>query len=340
MKRRPFLKIASTIAGASTLGLAELIAAAREEMPYRPLGKTGMKISVSGYSGFALAHGTQEEGNKAIRNAIDLGVNYFDVAPAYLDSEEKMGIAMEGISRDKYYLACKTKMRDKDDARKELEQSLKRLKTDHFDVYQFHYIRNQDEVEQIFGPNGAMETFAKAKEEGKIRFIGFSSHTTKAAVSALKQYPFASILFPLSFVEYYKIGLGKEVLEEAEKAGTGVLAMKALCGGAWNNDEKRNHEWWYKTLNDPEEISLAMRFSLSLKGVAACFSPAFLDLNEKSIAAMRSSYKPVTKEELAMLEEKARKSISIFEKEEKGIAMGNLPDSHYACPEQCRDYFA
>lgn len=161
----------------------------------------------------------------AVRNAFDRGLNYYDVAPAYENGrcETRMGVGLQDIQRDKYFLACKTKRRDKDGCREELEQSLKLLKTDYFDVYQLHHLVQPDDVKKALGPGGAMETILKAKEEGKIRAIGFSAHTTQAALEAMNGFDFDTVMFPINYVEYYSHGFGQDVLELAEKKNGGAL---------------------------------------------------------------------------------------------------------------------
>jgi len=156
MKRRSFLKTAGTVAGGYALGLDRALVAegagtqAGEEkvngMPLRVLGRTGRKISIVGFPGLSLVNYDQERGTKGLHDAFDRGVNYFDVAPAYGngEAEEKMGIGLQGIDRSKIFLSCKTKMRDKAGAGEELERSLKRLKTDYFDLYQLHHFWNAE----------------------------------------------------------------------------------------------------------------------------------------------------------------------------------------------------
>jgi len=157
MKRRSFLKIAGGIAAGSAIGAKAVVAAEKPAsaqkqekvngLPRRVLGRTGQTISVVGFPGLALSNYDQEQCNAGLRNAFERGVNYFDVAPAYGkdgDCEKKMGIGLQGLDRSKIFLACKTKMRDKEGALKELDRSLERLKTDHFDLYQLHHIRTPD----------------------------------------------------------------------------------------------------------------------------------------------------------------------------------------------------
>lgn len=328
MKRRTFLKTVGGAAGATVLlrfpfisqSFAADTRASDLPLPRRELGKTGLIISTAGFSGFALNKYDQEECNRGVRSALDKGVNYFDVAPAYGESENRMGIALQGVDRSKYYLACKTKMRDAKGAMEELERSLKRLKTDYFDVYQLHHLRRPEEVQQALGPGGAMEAILKAKEQGKVRFIGFSAHTQKAALEALKSFNFDTVMFPINFVEYYKFDFGKSVLEEAEKRGVGVLAMKAMSWGGWKRNEQQTRKWWYRSAETVEEVNLAVRFALSFALVAAAFSPAYLDLIDKCIEAAKI-YRPLTEAERQKLKEIAQTRDSLFKREEDAVAI-------------------
>lgn len=348
MKRRPFLRIVGSIAGSCSVGLQSSIAAVAGfknrdantcEIPLRELGRTGEKLPTVVFPGLALMHHEQDQCTKELHRFCEAGLNFFDVAPAYGNDgecEKKMGIGLQGLERSRYFLSCKTKMRDKDGARKELERSLQRLKTDYFDLYQLHYIRFPDEVKQALAPGGAMETILKAKEEGKIRYIGFSSHTTKGAIEALQQFKFDTAMFPINYVDYYSFGFGKEVLEEAEKQGTGVLAMKALCGGKVPKDKPNLRGWWYRTIEEPEEVDLAIRFALSQKSVVAAIPPSYLDLYEKSLTAAKT-FRPITEAELERLKGMAAKWESVFLEQQKQVSMAHphhdlaFPDSPYEC---------
>jgi len=132
-----------------------------------------------------------------VARAIDLGVNYFDMGPAYGrgEAEERGGPAMEPY-RNKIFLAGKTGMRTKAEAASELRESLKRMRTDHFDLYQFHAVTTMEEVKTIVGPRGALEAFVEAREQGLVRHLGFSAHTEEAALALMGHYDFDSILFP------------------------------------------------------------------------------------------------------------------------------------------------
>ena len=349
MKRRSFLKATGAVAGSYALGLPPATAqdtapakrkkAADAPMPLRTLGRTGRKISVVGFPGLALSNYDQDEGTKGIHDAFARGLNYFDVAPAYGrdgDCEKKMGIGLQGLDRSKYFLSCKTKMRDKQGSRKELERSLQRLKTDYFDLYQMHHIRFPDEVERALGPGGALETLLEAKKEGKVRHLGFSAHTTKGAVQLMKGFRFDTVMFPINFVEFFKIGFGKAVLELAKEQGVAVLGMKTLSMGAWPRGAERTRKWWYRTTETQQEVSLALRFTLSQPGVATGIPPSFLDLLDKAITAAKS-YRPLRDRQNEKLRKVAESCLSVFEREEKLVALGLppreplYPDSPHEC---------
>src|SRR5215472_14278870 len=241
MKRRTFLKTvggAASVAALGTHGMfaEEKVAETSQAMPRRTLGRTGVKLSVVGFPGLSLTHCDQEKGTAALHNAFERGVNYFDVAPNYGngDAEIKMGIGLQGLDRSKYFLSCKTHKRDKAAAQLELDRSLQRLKTDHFDLYQLHHLVTPAEVKHAFGPDGVMDVVLKAKEQGRIKFIGFSAHTTKGALEAMKSFKFDTVMFPINFVEFYTRGFGKEILALANEQGAAVIAIKPLSWGLFD----------------------------------------------------------------------------------------------------------
>ncbi|HEY5914914.1 MAG TPA: aldo/keto reductase [Verrucomicrobiae bacterium] len=331
MKRRTFLRTVGGVAGAAAMAGPRVFAAGDtvekvQGVPRRVLGRTGQRLSVVGFPGLALIHYPQEQCDRAIRDALDRGLNYFDVAPAYGDGqcETKMGLGLQGLNRSKYFLACKTKKRDKDGCREQLENSLKVLKTDHFDLYQLHHLVRPAEVKQALGPGGAMEAILKAKEEGKIKWIGFSAHTTKAALEALNGFDFDTVMFPINFVEYYTRDYGKQVLARAREKGAAVLAIKPLSWGTWPAGTKKTREWWYRSVEDQKDINLAMRFTLSQPGVVAGIPPSFLDLLDGTIKAAKA-YQPLDESATELLKQMAANRESIFLREEQQVALNSFP---------------
>lgn len=340
MKRRSFLKVMGGV-GAAALGIkpvlvseAEAAAAKTGEMHKRVLGRTGFKVSVVGFSGLGLMHYDQERCNAEVHKAFDRGLNYYDVAPAYGkdgDCEIKMGVALQGLDRSRYFLACKTKKRDAAGCREELERSLQRLKTDHFDLYQMHHLVKPEDVKTSLGPGGALETMLAAKKEGKIRAIGFSAHTTKAALAALCGFAFDTVMFPVNYVEYYTRGFGKDVLALAKEKGAAVLSIKTINSGAWPKGAERTRKWWYRPLEQQDDINLAYRWTLSLPGVVMGYPPAWMDLQERAITA-GIAYRPATEADAKKLEEMAKDCGSIFKREEDLVAY-HSPYPHH--PHEC-----
>jgi aryl-alcohol dehydrogenase-like predicted oxidoreductase len=343
MKRRSFLQAVGGAVGTGAMAGAAVSTQAQPSkvagVPRRVLGRTGREVSVVGFPGLALTHHEQDECTAGLHKAFENGINYFDVAPAYGREgacEIRMGIGLQGLKRDDYFLACKTKMRDKAGAREELDRSLDRLKTDHFDLYQLHCLQTEEHVKTALAPGGAMETILEAKEQGKIRAIGFSAHTTKAALMALENFRFDTAMFPISFVEYYTIGFGKPVLKLAAEQGVAVIAMKAMCRGRWPDDMERTRKWWYRSVEEKDEVDLAWRFALSQASVAAGIPPSFLDLVDKAVSAVRD-LQPITEAELEKARKIASTCRSLFLREEEKVAH-HSPHDHpiYAdCPHEC-----
>lgn len=327
MKRRSFLKLVGGGAAATTAGMERLfgdfkatddIVGRVAGLPRRVLGRTGREVSIVGFPGLALMRVDQAGADRAVKEAFDRGVNYYDNAPAYGrdgECEVRMGPALKSLDRSKLFLACKTKARDAAGAREELERSLRRHGTDHFDLYQMHHLVTLDEVKRAFARGGAIETFLKAREEGKIRWIGFSAHSTKAAVAALKAFEFDTAMFPISFAEYYLRDFGREVLTASVARGTAVIAIKSMCMGAWPEGMKKTREWWYRTTETPEEVGTALRFSLSLAPVASTVPPSYLDLLHRAIDAAKE-YVPATAGDRERLKELAKQCESLFLKED------------------------
>jgi predicted aldo/keto reductase-like oxidoreductase len=275
MERRDFLKQGALTAAAAAAanGVPEALAEATGTHPIarRPLGKTGESLSIIGMGGIVVMNSDPGEAASVVAEAVDRGINYFDVAPSYGNAQERLGPALAPY-RSKSFLACKTDARDKDGARKELENSLKLLKTDHLDLYQFHALTKMKDLDQVLAPDGAMETFEAARKEGKIRFIGFSAHSVETALAAIDRYPFDTILFPVNWVLFSRANFGPQVLERARDKGMGVLALKGMAKTTWSEVEAKNHpqpKCWYQPAGYPLEASLGLRWTLGHKITAA-----------------------------------------------------------------------
>jgi len=246
-------------------------------MEKRRLGRTDYMLSVAGFGGIVVMDETPEDAAKYVKEAIDRGVNYFDVAPTYGNAEERLGPALEPY-RDDVFLACKTIRRKRADAARQLGESLERLRTDHFDLYQLHGVTEMSEVDAITRPGGALEAFRQARESGKTRLIGFSAHDEEAALALMERFDFDTVMFPLNYVTWYEGGFGPRVLKEAQARGMGILALKALARTQWKEGEKRTWpKCWYKPVLDRREALMAARWTLS-RPVTAAVSPSHAEL--------------------------------------------------------------
>lgn len=312
MDRREFLT--GTTAAGIMAAIAPQLAAGRDEapVPRRRLGKTGREVSIIGYGGIVAMGRDQREVTREIIRFIDRGVNYFDVAPSYGngEAEERLGPALLG-RRDGLFLACKTERRDRQGAREALETSLKRLRTDHFDLYQLHAITTLEDVEKALGPGGAMETFVGAREKGYVRYLGFSAHSVEAALEAMRRFDFDTILFPFNWVCWMRGNFGPQVLKEARRRGMGCLALKAMAKAPWPAGAERTApKCWYEPHFDPAEAALALRFTLSLD-VTAAIPPGDERLFPLALE-VASRFKPLTEAERRQLQAKAETLEPLF----------------------------
>jgi len=264
MKRRNFIKIGA--AAGIALQFPEILAMYENigdgEIPRRILGKTGEKLSIVGFGGVALKNNGQDFADKLIPAAYNAGINYFDVSPRYGDAQERMGPPLKEY-RNKVFLACKTKFRDREGTEGDLHNSLKVLQTGHFDLYQFHMVSTLDEVDQIFSPDGAMEAVLKAKKDGKIRHIGFSAHDEPTALRMMEMFEFESILYPINCACWKNGDFGPKVYETARKQGMGILAIKAIARQRARKADRKYPNMFYNPFSEAEEIDNALKFTLS-----------------------------------------------------------------------------
>ncbi|MFN2336450.1 MAG: aldo/keto reductase [Bacteroidales bacterium] len=315
MKRRKFIVSAAAAVPAITLFPSDLSGMTRRMAPgkleKRSLGITGEMLSVIGFGGIVVMNATPAEASERVRMAIDAGVNYFDVAPSYGDAEVKLGPALEPY-RKNVFLACKTTERTKAGARKELEQSLMNMRTDHFDLYQHHAVITLEDVDTLLGPGGAMETFLEAKQEGKIRLIGFSAHSEEAAMALMERFDFDTILFPFSYAIWHAGNFGPRVLAKAKEKNMGILALKAMAKGPWQEgaDRTKYPKCWYEPLTSPEDITMGLRFTLS-HPVTAAIPPGDENLFRQALA-LSDKLKPLDQSEVISIKEKALKGVPLF----------------------------
>src|SRR5579862_2153868 len=304
MKRREFIKQAALTA-ATAAAASQVHAAGRtpaSPIARRALGKTGENLSMIGFGGIVVMDESPDAAANIVAEAVDRGINYFDIAPSYGNAQDRLGPALAPY-RKNVFLACKTEGRTRDDSRKQLEESLRLLKTDHVDLYQFHAFTKMKELDQVLGPGGAMETMESSKKEGKIRYIGFSVHSQETALAALDRYNFDTILFPVNWVLFTQAGFGPKILEKAQEKQMGILALKSMAKTVWPAEQKQSHpepKCWYQPARFPDEASLGLRWTLG-HPITAALPPG----DEKYFRLamdVAQNYKPLeTHEEQALL---------------------------------------
>lgn len=301
MDRRQFIK--TSVIGGSALALFNLWECEKTgyTFPRRRLGQTGEMLSIIGFGGILVKDEEQANANDLVAEAVAQGINYFDVAPTYGDAEDRLGPALKPY-RKNCFLACKTTERSKEGAEKELHESLKKLQTDYFDLYQLHALTKTEDVETAFGVGGAMEVFLKARQEGKVRFIGFSAHSEQAALLAMDNFDFDSLLFPINFVCWFQGNFGPQVVAKAQEKQMGILALKSMAFSLLPQGEKRHYEkCWYLPIDDDETANLTIRFTLS-QGTTAAIPPGEAKLFWKAVDIARN-FTPITAEEIEKLKE-------------------------------------
>jgi predicted aldo/keto reductase-like oxidoreductase len=262
-------------------------------LPTRPLGRTGVNVSILALGGWHIGAVKDEaEAIRIMHAAIDEGLTFFDNAWDYHDggSEEVMGKALaQGGKRDKVFLMTKNCGRDAKTTRQHLDDSLRRMKTDRLDLWQFHEINYDNDPEWIV-ERGALAEALKAQKEGKVRFLGFTGH--KSPHIHLKMLPvhtWDTVQMPINVCDHFYRSFGQQVVPEAVKRGVGPIGMKSLGGG--------KGELVQKNICTAEE---AHRFALSQPIAALVTGIDSMDVLKKNVETARK-FKPLHGEELQAL---------------------------------------
>ena len=247
-------------------------------MEYKVLGKTGLKISRLGFGGIPIQKIDAEGTKKLIEELVNEGVNFIDTARGYTVSEEYLGFALDGV-RDKFVLATKSMSRTKEAMERDIEISLKNLRTDYIDLYQIHNPSAKD-IEQVTAKGGALEALIEAREAGKIGHIGITLHSAELFAKAVEMPWVETVMFPYNIVETQ----GEALIEECAKRDIGFICMKPLAGGAI------------------EDASVALRFVVSNPNVTVVI-PGMSDMAEiaQNVSAV-SDTSPLSSEEKEKIE--------------------------------------
>lgn len=296
LTRREFVKLTVVTGIAASAAPSVWAAEAENEIPRRPLGRTGEKVSIIGVGGYHIGLPRDEqEGIRIIRTAIDRGINFMDNCWDYLDgvSEVRMGKALRDGYRQKVFLMTKIDGRPKKLAAQQIDECLKRLQTDRIDLMQFHEMVRMGDPDRIFAPGGAMEAVQEAQKAGKIRFIGFTGHKDPAIhlrtleLAAEHKFRFDTVQMPLNVMDAHFRSFEKKVLPVLVKEGIGVLGMKPLGSGAILRSS---------TVNATECLQYAMNLPTS---TVITGMDSMRTLNQAVEAAR--TFKPMTQEQVAAL---------------------------------------
>ena len=260
------------------------------EIPKRILGRTGAAVTILGLGGEGVlrTQGYEKQAYALINRAIDLGINYFESARAYADSESYYGLALKE-RRKELFLNSKSHARDKKGALQHLHETLRNMQTDYLDLWQIHDVRTEEDLQEIFGSQGALEAFIEAREKGLVRFIGITGHHDPEILErCIDKFSFDTVLLPINPAEPHYQSFIDTALPLARKKKMGIIAMKVY--------------WRGFALKIPRISSLEpfLRFALShpiSTAVIGCDNIEQLEENVRFAA----SFKPIPGKEMQLL---------------------------------------
>lgn len=263
-------------------------------IPKRSLGKTNHNATIFGLGGEGILRtsGYFKEAESVIKKAVEVGVNYFDTAPAYQQSRDYLGkFLWKYAKRKNVFLASKTHDRTYEGTLSLVEDSLKRLNTDYLDLLQLHDLREKEDLNEIFSENGAIHAFEELKNQGKIRFMGITGHhDPDILIEAIKRYDFDTVLLCVNAGDSHYLPFITTVIPEARKKGMGVIAMKVTSQG---------HALSSIKMEEAFNFSLSHDIDLAIIG---CKTPQEVEQN----AFLAMNFKPLSKEGLANIEDKTK----------------------------------
>lgn len=295
-------------------------------MERRRLGRIGHMSSVLIYGGAALGEVTQDVADASIQQALDAGINHFDTAAGYGESEVRLGAWMARI-RDRIFLATKTGNRTASDAYDSIRRSLERLRTDHIDLIQLHAVCDLEDLGRATGPGGALEGAIRARDEGLVGAIGITGHGMKAPavhLEALRRFPFDTVLTPCNYRLWIEPEYRRELeaLEEEIRAqDAGLMFIKALARNLWRSEEQHAFDTWYEPLDDQPTIDAAVAFALSRSAATGIATAGDVHLLPLMIEAERRAAGTSAEEAIGQLA-----TVSEFEPPFVRVAGREVPD--------------
>lgn len=243
-------------------------------METRQFGRTGHHSTVAIFGAAAFYEISQQDADLVMEQVVEAGINHIDIAPSYGQAEERLGPWMPR-ERGRFFLGCKTMERTKEGAWNELRQSLRRLQTETFDLYQCHAITTMEELDLVTMRGGALEAFVEARREGLIRSIGITGHgvdAPKIYLEALRRFDFDSVLFPLNFVQMgipeYRRST-EELIAACRGKDVGTMIIKSITKAPWG-ERRHTATTWYEPFEEFEIIQQAVDFALSYDVTGLC----------------------------------------------------------------------
>lgn len=261
-------------------------------MQRRRLGRLGHESSVLVYGAAALGSVDQDMADRSVQEALDAGINHFDVAASYGDAELRLGPWMPRIRQD-IFLATKTGERERDAAWAQINASLERLQTDRVDLLQLHAVGDLDELDRAVGTGGALEAAVRAQDQGMVGAIGITGHGVHAAdthLEALRRFPFATVLTPLNPVlwreESYRSAY-QALVEEVQRQDAGLMTIKTVSRRNWPDGVDGGYATWYEPYDDAARIRAAVSWVLAHQEITGLATAGDVRLLEMIIAAER-----------------------------------------------------
>jgi predicted aldo/keto reductase-like oxidoreductase len=286
----------------ASAGLALPLAQSQSSgMIYRPLGKTGEKVSAIGLGGAHIGRAASPQlATAVIHSAVDHGITFMDNCWDYVDgeAERRMGVALRDGYRQKVFLMTKFDGRTKESAAKQIDESLQRLQTDHIDLMQYHENIRLEDPDRFFAEGGPLEALLEAKKAGKIRFIGFTGHKDPIVhlrmleMSAQHKFHFDTCQMPLNLMDYHFRSFAHQVVPRLVEQGIAVLAMKTMGSGIILNS---------KTVTPVE----CLHYALNLPTSVVITGMDTLDRVDQAMEAVRT-FKPMSQAEVAKLAAKTK----------------------------------
>jgi aryl-alcohol dehydrogenase-like predicted oxidoreductase len=256
----------------------------------RRLGKLGHDSTVLIYGAAALGDVTQDVADRSVQEALDAGINHFDVAASYGDAELRLGPWMPRI-RDQIFLATKTGERDAEPAWRQINASLERLQTDHVDLLQLHAIGDLDELDKVTATDGALAAAVRAQDEGLVGAVGITGHGHDAPAThleALRRHPFATVLTPLNVVlsrDSAYLSAYEALVAEVQRQDVALMIIKTVARRNWPQGDDQRYATWYEPWDQQRLITAAVSWVLLHEEATGIATPGDVGLLGMVVAA-------------------------------------------------------